>query len=161
MSVMWNLILVRLETVLVSLQDRCMVCAKRPIGSEIVLDSPNGANLDARKVHGLRRTYHGLINRFGGTRWNSQVTSMESRFGPFGDCQCRCKIGAWLAPNVLQAQKSFWTHPIELLGDEAQVVAHFGPFGDSLILTQDRCMVCTKHTIGSDIVQDAPDGTLR
>ena len=31
---------VRLETVLVSVQDRCMVCAKRTIGSETVLDVP-------------------------------------------------------------------------------------------------------------------------
>ena len=29
-----------LETVLVSVQDRCMVCAKRTIGSETVLDAP-------------------------------------------------------------------------------------------------------------------------
>jgi hypothetical protein len=34
MWVMWNLIPVRLETVLVSVQDRCMVCAKGTIGSE-------------------------------------------------------------------------------------------------------------------------------
>jgi hypothetical protein len=40
--VMWNLISVRLEAVLVSVQDRCMVCAKRTIGSEIVLDAPDG-----------------------------------------------------------------------------------------------------------------------
>jgi hypothetical protein len=32
--VMWNLILVHLETVLVSVQDRSMVCAKHTIGSE-------------------------------------------------------------------------------------------------------------------------------
>ena len=31
---------VRLETVLVSMQDGCMVCAKRTIGSEIILDAP-------------------------------------------------------------------------------------------------------------------------
>jgi len=29
------------------------------------------------------------------------------------------------------AQKSFWTHQMVLLGDEAQVKARFGPFGDS------------------------------
>jgi hypothetical protein len=58
--VMWNLISVHLETVLVSVQDRCMVCAKRTIGSE-----------------------------------------------------------------------SFWTHPMVLLGDEAQVDARFDPIGDS------------------------------
>jgi hypothetical protein len=33
-------------------------------------------------------------------------------------------------PNVLEAQKLFWTHPMVLLGDEAQG-AHFGLFGDS------------------------------
>jgi hypothetical protein len=30
-----------------------------------------------------------------------------------------------------------------------------------LILTQDRCMVCTEHTIGSEIILDAPDETPR
>jgi hypothetical protein len=30
-----------------------------------------------------------------------------------------------------------------------------------LILTQDRCMVCAKRTIGLEIVLDAPDGTPR
>jgi hypothetical protein len=31
----------------------------------------DGANLDARKLLDLRRTYHSLINHFGRTRWNS------------------------------------------------------------------------------------------
>jgi hypothetical protein len=94
-----------------------------------------------------------------------------------------------------------------LLGDEAQVEAHFGPFGDSvnldsrqehalcqmyhrlnncfghtrwyslvmwfkwklilirleivLILTQDRCTVCAKRTIGSVVILDIPNGTPR
>jgi hypothetical protein len=39
--VMWNLVSVCLETVLVSLQYRCTVCAKRTIGSEIILDAPD------------------------------------------------------------------------------------------------------------------------
>ena len=56
--VMWNLISIRLETVLVSLQDRCKVCAKHTM-----------------------------------------------------------------------AQKSFWTHQMVLLGDEAQAEACFSPFG--------------------------------
>jgi hypothetical protein len=30
-----------------------------------------------------------------------------------------------------------------------------------LILTQDRCKVCAKRTIGSEIILDAPDGTPR
>jgi hypothetical protein len=44
---------------------------------------------------------------------------------------CRCKIGAWFAPNILWAHKSFWTHPMVLLGDEAQVQARFNLFGNS------------------------------
>ena len=67
--------------------DMCTVCAQHTIGLDIVfntsmvllgdvaqVEAPFGpfghsANLDARKVHGLRRTYHRL----------------ENRFGPFGD----------------------------------------------------------------------------
>jgi hypothetical protein len=30
-----------------------------------------------------------------------------------------------------------------------------------LMLTQDRCKVCAEHTIGSEIILDAPDGTPR
>ena len=58
----WNLVLVRLEIVLVLVQDRCMVCSKQ--GSEIIL-----------------------------------------------------------------------THPMVLLGDEAQVESCFGPFGDSVSIS--------------------------
>ena len=64
-------------------------------------------------------------------------------------------------PNIPQAQRSFWTHPMVLLGDEAQVQAHFGPFRDCVDLDADKCMVCTERTIGSKVVLDAPDGTPR
>ena len=104
---MSNLVSVRSETVLVSVQDSCMVCTKCTIGSEIVLDAPDGtprrrgssqssflsfgddANLDVRWVHGWCRTYH--------------------------------RLG-----------KSFWTHSMELLGDVGHVESCFGPFGDSV-----------------------------
>ena len=64
--VLWNPISDRLEIVLVLVQDRCMVCAKRTIGSDIVFNAPmvllgdeaqveapftlfvDSANLDAR-----------------------------------------------------------------------------------------------------------------
>jgi hypothetical protein len=78
--VMWNLILVLLETMLVSVQDKCMVCAKRTIGSKIV-----------------------------------------------------------------------WMHPMLLLGDEAQVEARFSPIGDS------GNLVFTEHSMGSEIILEAPD----
>jgi len=32
-----------LETMLMSVEDRCTVCAKHAIGSEIVLDTPDGS----------------------------------------------------------------------------------------------------------------------
>ena len=43
-------------------------------------------------------------------------------------------IGVQFAPNVPSARKSFWMHPMEPLGDEAQVEARFGPFGNSVNL---------------------------
>jgi hypothetical protein len=41
-------------------------------------------------------------------------------------------IGAWFAPYVPYAQKLFWMHQMVLLGDEAQMEAHFDPFGYSV-----------------------------
>jgi hypothetical protein len=70
----------------VSVQDRCMVCAKHTIGPKIIMDTPDrllgyeaqqeahfgpfgdSPNLDARKVHGLCQTYHLPKNHFGCTR---------------------------------------------------------------------------------------------
>jgi hypothetical protein len=41
-------------------------------------------------------------------------------------------VGAWFAPNIPQALKSFWTHLMELLGDMGHVESCFGLFGDSV-----------------------------
>jgi hypothetical protein len=57
-------------------------------------------------------------------------------------------------PSVPKARKSFWTHPIELLGDMGNVESHFCPFGGNVNLVQDRCTVCAKLTIGSEIILD-------
>ena len=38
----WKLDSVYLEIVLILTQDKCTVCAERTIGSEIVLDTPDG-----------------------------------------------------------------------------------------------------------------------
>ena len=65
-------------------------------------------------------------------------------------------------PHVPLAQKSFGTHLMVLLGDEDQVEYLVLVCLDIvLILTQDRCVVCTERTIGSEIILDAPDGTPR
>jgi hypothetical protein len=50
---MWNLVLVHLEIVLISTQDRCTVCTEHTIGSEIILDAPDGTP----SLQGLCRTW--------------------------------------------------------------------------------------------------------
>jgi hypothetical protein len=40
----WKLVSVGLEIVLILTQDRCIVCAKCSIGSEIVLDASDGTS---------------------------------------------------------------------------------------------------------------------
>ena len=42
MVVKWKLVSVRLEIVLVLVQDRSTVCGERTIGSKFVLDAPDG-----------------------------------------------------------------------------------------------------------------------
>ena len=46
-----------------------------------------------------------------------------------------------------------------LLGDVGLVESHFSLLGP--VSVQDRCTVGAEHTIGSEIVLDAPDGTTR
>jgi hypothetical protein len=78
----------------------------------------DSANLDARYMHGLHRTYHRHRNRFRCTLWYSKVMRLNRK-------------GILVRLEIV------------------------------LILTQDRCMVCTEHTIGSEIILDAPDETPR
>jgi len=47
---MWKLVSVRLEIVLVSVQDRCTVCVECTIGSEIGLDTADGTLGDVGQV---------------------------------------------------------------------------------------------------------------
>jgi hypothetical protein len=126
----WMLILFRLEIVLILMQDRCTVYAKRTIGSDFILDTPDGTTRWlgscgisfwsvwslCQIVHGLRQTYHWLRNHFGCTQWYSSVT--------------------WVLWNLL--------------------VFHLEIVSVSM---QDRCTVCAKHTIGSEVILDTSDGT--
>ena len=50
---------------------------------------------------------------------------------------------------------------MELLGDVGHMESRSVHFKMLLVLLQDRCTVCAKRTIGSDIVLDAADGTPR
>ena len=61
-----------------------------PLGDEGQVEArrfEDSANLEAIQVHGLRRTYHRLVNHFGRTRWNSLVTWVIWNLAsfPFGD----------------------------------------------------------------------------
>jgi hypothetical protein len=47
---------------LVLVQDRCMVCARRTIGSEIILDAPNGTLGDKAQVEALFGPFRGSAN---------------------------------------------------------------------------------------------------
>jgi hypothetical protein len=46
----WTLISVRLDIVLILIQDRCTVCTERTVSSEIVLDAPDGTAGDVGHV---------------------------------------------------------------------------------------------------------------
>ena len=50
---------------------------------------------------------------------------------------------------------------MELLGDVGYVESRSVRMEMVLVLMEDRCTVCAKRTIGSDIILDAPDGTPR
>ena len=52
-------------------------------------------------------------------------------------------------------------HPIELLGDAGHVESRSVRLETVLVLVQDRCTVCVKRTIGSEIILDTLDGTPR
>jgi hypothetical protein len=50
---------------------------------------------------------------------------------------------------------------MELLGDMGLLESCFVRLEMVLVLVQDRCTVCAKYTIGSEIVLDTPDCTPR
>jgi hypothetical protein len=79
---MWNLVLVRLETVLVSVQDECMVCDKRTVGSKIILDAPDGTLGD--------------------------IGHVKSRFDPFGDVLVSMQVGCTVcAKRTIDSENRF------------------------------------------------------
>ena len=50
---------------------------------------------------------------------------------------------------------------MELLGDMDHVESRLVRLEMVFVLVQERCTVCAEHTIGSEIVLDAPDATPR
>jgi hypothetical protein len=47
---------------------------------------------------------------------------------------------------------------MELIDDMRHVDSRFGLFRDSVSVGEDGCMVSAKHTIGSEIILNEPDG---
>jgi hypothetical protein len=122
----------------------------------------DGANLDARQVHSLGRTYH----RLGKSFWThpmellGDVAHLGSCFGTFRD---GVSVGAREVHGLCQTYhrlrncfgRTHWYSYVMRLKWKL-VSFHLGIV---LILTQDRCTVCVERTIGSKIILDAPDGT--
>jgi hypothetical protein len=85
---MRNLVSVHLETLLVSVKDKCIVGTPRCSGH--VESCPDAfiieVSVGARQVHGLHQTYHRLK-----LFWTNPMVllgyeaQLEARFGPFGD----------------------------------------------------------------------------
>jgi hypothetical protein len=69
--------------------------------------------------------------------------------------------GARFVLKVQLAQKLSRTHPMELLGDWVMWILVSICLETILVLTQYRCTVCAKHTMGSEIILDAPNDTPR
>jgi hypothetical protein len=90
----------------VSVQDRCTVCAKHRIGSEIVLDTPDGTSSVMRlkwKLDSVRLEIVGIVT------------------------QDRCIVCAERTTGL-----EIILHPMELLGDVDLVESHFNPSRDSV-----------------------------
>ena len=62
MYVKLKLVLVRLGIVLVSARDKCMVCAERNIGLEIILAAPDGTPRDEGQVKAHFSPFRDSVN---------------------------------------------------------------------------------------------------
>jgi hypothetical protein len=57
---------------------------------------------------------------------------VEARFSLFGDSANLAARRMHSFVSIPQAQKLFWMHLMELLGDVGHIESRFGPFGDSV-----------------------------
>ena len=116
----------------------------------------------ARYEQGLRLMHHSLRNHLEapvGTsvkrlKWELGLICLDIVLILMQD---RCRF-AW---NVTHAQKSIWTHPMELLDDVWHMKSCFGLFGDSSSFgakyVHGLCLI--HHKLRN--LLDAPDGTPR
>ena len=84
----------------------------------------------------------------------------EARFGPFGDsANLDARSVHGLRKRTIDSEIILDAPDGKLLGGLGHVESCSVHLEMVLVLVQDRCMVFSKCTIGSDIVQDTPDGT--
>ena len=86
---------------------------------------------------------------------------LEAHFSPFGDSANLDARSAHGSRRTYHRLKNRLHAPDELLGDVGHVESRSVRLEMVFVLVQDRCTVYAEHTIGSEIVLDAPDGTLR
>jgi hypothetical protein len=90
----------------------------------------------------------------------SDIGHVESRFNPFGDSVC---VSARQVRSLRQTSlrncfgRTRWYSLVTRLKCMLVLVC----LEIVLTLTQDRCIVCTERTVGSEIVLDAPGGSPR
>jgi hypothetical protein len=125
---------VRLEIVLILTQYSRTVCTERTIGSQIVFDAPDGLISDMGRV--------------------------ESRFRSFGDS---VSVSARQVHGLHRTYHRHRNHFGRTRWDSlvTRLKWKLGSIRLEivLLLVHDRCTVCVKRTVGSEIVLKAPDGT--
>jgi hypothetical protein len=94
--------------------------------------------------------------------WLDDEAQLEACFGPFGDsADLDTRYVHRLCRTYYRLRNHFrctrWCSEVmrlrrKLISIRLEIV---------LILTQDRCTICTEHTIGSEIVLDTPNETHR
>ena len=94
--VLWKLVSVRLEIVLVLVQDRRTICAKRTIGLDIIFNAPMVILGDKAQV--------------------------KAPFSPFGDCANLVARSFWMHPMELLGDVGLVESCFNPFGDSASVV---------------------------------------
>ena len=105
MRLKWKLILVHLEIVLVSVQDRCIFWPHVPLAQKSIWTHPMVLLGDEGQVEYLVFVRLDIV-----------LILTQDRFAVCAE----------------QAQKSFWMRPMELLGDVGQVESLFSLLGDNV-----------------------------
>ena len=95
--VLWNLVSVHLEIVLVLVQDRRTICAKRTIGLDIIFNAPMVILGDKAQV--------------------------KAPFSPFGDCANLVARSFWMHPMELLGDMGHVKSHFGLFGDSVGVGA--------------------------------------